>query len=112
MECIIGRDIIISGNDFHNYDQMSCVIGFDVMSNKIAMRLYNKILCNGIAYSHAVASPRGINNIISRSIDCNNFSCNIVWVPMGKFDAQEPMGLHWWRGGGAAISDLAFMPKT
>lgn len=105
-DSLLNRRIFIRRNDFVDQDLSACITSVDESSQTLLLELDTPLVNNNTSYSHAVASPRLAKDTINLLIGSGVLGCSVTWVPERKFNKNEPMDLSWWRGGGAAITDL------
>lgn len=99
MSSLTNARVTILRNAFLDRDVSACVELTDETSGNLLLRFERAVQCDGKTYRYAVATPR-------HSVGNVSVSCSIIWVPDDKFDAENPMDVKWWRGGGATISDI------
>jgi hypothetical protein len=107
---LLDRTIIAIASDLSAEPIAGIVVG--TTGNAFALRLLAPInLPNGEAASYLVASIRHENNRLSEIAAGQRVLCGITLVPTARFDPTQPCDLSWWRGGGAAIGDVAATPE-
>lgn len=101
-----GRFVKIKANDFVQSDLLAYVQESSDLDQKILLALALPLIVANVTYSHAVISPRlakdGIDTLLGKGL----LGCAVTWVPVARFDLNKPFDVSWWRGGGAAITDV------
>jgi hypothetical protein len=103
---LIGRNVIVRANDFVDAPLRACVRFLDPATNSLLLEFVFPHKSSGVAYSHAVASSRlqrdSLDTLTSRGV----LASAVTWIPDFRFNPDSPFDLNWWRGGGAAITDI------
>jgi hypothetical protein len=100
------RLVIIKANDFFSSDLPAYVRGASDHEQKILLEFDQPLVIGNVTYSHAVISPRLARDDIRRLSNKGALGCAVTWVPAGRFDSNKPFDVSWWRGGGAAVTDV------
>ena len=103
---IVGRQIIILGNDFVTQDLNASVVTIDEDKQTILLELEQPLSYSSTMYRYAIAAPRFSKDDLGLLVTAGSLGCSVTWVPEDKYSLDEPMDLSWWRGGAAAITDL------
>jgi len=103
---LIGKKVTILANDFLASDLLALIVAVDECKQTLLLEFDSKHLEIGEEFTYAVASPRLSPKDITLLSKNKLLSCSVTWVPNVKFNEKDPMDLSWWRGGGAAITDL------
>ena len=98
------KKAVIGGNDFVSQDTKAFVLLFDKKSHSMLLKLDTPLKSRNTVYTYAIATLRSSNFNIFDSTD--SVSCSVTWIPEDKYDSNNPLSLDWWRGGGAAITDI------
>jgi len=81
---------------------------FGVASEAILLRLRNPFVFNDVQFEYLQGSPRheeaSVNDL--HKVGSSLF-CSFVRIPVDRVDAQPPLDLSWWRGGGAFLGTLS-----
>lgn len=107
---LCGQFVTIKENQFILLDLPACVMQADDLNQKVLLRLDSPILVNDVTYSHAVISPRLAKDSIDNLLRNGMLGCAVTWIPETRFDLNKPFDISWWRGGGAAITDVRLRP--
>lgn len=102
----IGQSMIIKANDFVQSDMLGYVMESNDLDQKVLLELVPSVTTAGIIYGHAVISPRLSKDGIDSLLRGKRLGCAVTWVPKGRLDLKKPFDTSWWRGGGAAITDV------
>ncbi len=103
---LIGKQAILRENDFVNQSLVATIVMIDEKSNTLLLQLGNTFLDGEVSYKYVVASLRLMETDLSVFVSNRVVSCNVIWVPDEKYNANKPMDTSWWRGGAAAITDV------
>lgn len=106
MSNLLGRIVKIRANDFVNHDTAAHIVLVDEMDGGILLELDVSLNVAGVLYEHAVALPRLEKDSVLDLLTDGVMRGAVTWLPLGKFDASQPFVLSWWRGGGAAVTDI------
>ncbi len=104
---LIGRQVKVRSNDFIPRDLSARITYASEHERKLLLELNIPITIAGVTYTHAVASSRLARddlNVLQRS---GVLGCAVTWVPNDRFDKMRPLDITWWRGGAAAVTDIA-----
>jgi hypothetical protein len=104
---LTGRSVLIRANDFVDAPTRGRIRFIDMTTNAVAIELDTPLEAGGIRYEWAVASPRLARDNLDTLINTGVLGCGISWVPNSRFSPSAPFDLSWWRGGAAALADLA-----
>lgn len=103
---LIGRSVIVRANDFVDAQLCACVRFVDPATNSLLLEFDFPHKSGGTAFSHAVASSRLQRDSLDTLISSGVLASAITWIPDFRYNPDSPFDLNWWRGGGAAITDV------
>ncbi|MBD8900354.1 hypothetical protein [Rhodanobacter sp. DHG33] len=78
----------------------------DEADRKILLELDHALSVVGVLYKYAIAAPRLAKNNLMDLLNVGVLGSAVTWVPDAEFDASKPLDVSWWRGGGAAVTDV------
>jgi hypothetical protein len=106
---LVGRRVKILGNEFTPKLCIGKILCDIAKTNSIVIELDQSITVDDGEYKNAVASPRLPRHKLDAFFSVGAIGCGITWVPIARFDPKNPLDLSLWRGGAAAISDVALI---
>lgn len=102
----VGSKVIIRGNEFVARD-LSGYIALINSDNKTALiELDEPLDHTGTMYRYVVAAIRLAKGDYGELTVDRVLGCSVTWVPDESYNPYDPMDLTWWRGGGAAVTDV------
>jgi len=108
---LVGKRILVRGNEFEDKDLPAMIVVVDEEKQKLLLELDEPLINRSTTYRHVVASPRLRKDSIDLLVSGGILGCTVTWVPDEKYNSSAPTDLSWWRGGGAAITDLQIIIK-
>ena len=105
-DSLVGKQVILLANDFVIQDLPATIVIVDIDNNKLLLELDIPLEHANTTFLHIVALPRLSRDDLSVLVGVGVLGCSVTWVPEEKYDPNNPFDLSWWRGGGAAITDL------
>jgi hypothetical protein len=105
---LIGKKVIIVGNDFQTEDTVGMIIIIDEVKKKLLLQLDKIVLDSNKTYQYVVATSKlksqTINTLFSESL-----ACGVIWISDERFNPKDPLDISWWRGGAADTTDLRLL---
>jgi len=108
-----GKAVKIKSNDFVASDLFAEISYMSDKENKLLLKIIPELSIKNVSYSYAVVSPRLVKDKVNDLLNRGVLGSSIVWIPDTRFNPLNPLDISWWRGGGAAISDIELIsPNT
>lgn len=104
---LLGRDVKVQANDLIRVDLAARILDVCERDRKLLLNFDTPITIAGVIYTYAIAIPRLSRDDLSVLTNKRVLGCAVTWVPKDRFDQSKPFDLTWWRGGAAAIADVA-----
>jgi len=103
---LIGRQVRVCAVDFGS-PANAVIRSLDLDSNSLLLEFAQPVRIGAQSYLFAVARPRLKRDHLDTLLRDKLLGCALTCVPQERYDASNPFDLSWWRGGGAAIADVA-----
>lgn len=103
---LLNKDVVVISADLSVKPLKGRVIA--AAENTLALRLDAPVfLSSDEEAQYLVASVRHENRSLDEIAAGQQVVCALTLVPNAKFNPAKPFDVSWWRGGGAAIGDIA-----
>ena len=104
---LVGKRVVVTANDFVQQELTATIVMADTENKAVLLSLNKPLINGGMTYRHVVASARLAKDNLDTLANEGVLGCSVTWVPENKYNRANPFDLSWWRGGGAAITDLS-----
>jgi hypothetical protein len=100
------RSVKVRANGFILSDSLAWIRYVSEPDRKIVLEFTPPLEVDKTMYTHAVITPRLERDDVSTLLVKGLLGCAVTWIPKERFESTKPFDLSWWRGGGAAITDV------
>lgn len=104
---LVGRQVHVRAAELSGVPDAAVIRAVDSESLSLLLEFVPPARIDSLTCSFAVARPRLERDGLGTLLDSGLLGCGIVCVPDHRYDPARPFDLSWWRGGGAAVGDLA-----